>query len=698
MRRRGAVWTVVAVSSAWALIAGTAFAAPWPMFHRDAVHSGVSPETFVSTTNAAQLGVAWEANTGAAVQASPVVAYVASLGRSLVFVGNQGGKLSAYDAATGVRQWVFSAGAAFQSTAAVVGNVVYVGSSDHLLYALNAATGKKICAFQAPGVISASPIVVNPDGTGKVAYFGDNGLTGADDGGHEWAVNAVDANAAANCSAKWSYGAFGDPPGSQTLVGSWSPPAFAKDANGRPLLVFGSSSPEGAVYALDARTGVRAWRFPTRVEFDSDVGAGPAISGPGVNGFADGVVYVAGKDRVMYALNLRTGAELWGFDTAADQPAVIDPTRSSAALVGRTLVFGTGAGIYALDAVTGAKLWHSGTVEVVSSPAVVGPAGGRIVVAGQRDGTIVALDLATGSQLWAYATGANIYASPAVSNGRIYMTSATGFLYAFAVGGAGGGVPDTSIARPAQDQALANTGSVALAGSATDDKGVAKVLLAVRDRNTNRWWSPASGSWGTTFSQFDAALGSPGSAATSWGSTLPVPAAGGLYEVQAEAVDGDGQHDPIVALVEFGVESLTHPPTTTIDSPLNDELIHYPVSGQSFTITVQGTATDTAGTKPGVAAVWIVIKNLEHGEYFCGAAGCGTSGESSSWQPTYKKLSVPLDSPGATFTTWSFDFTTYDHPHNYRITAWAVDRDGYQDLVNPSIRICVRDVGVDICY
>jgi outer membrane protein assembly factor BamB len=681
-----------------ALLGATASAAPWPMFHRDRGHSGVSPETFVSTANAADLGVAWQANTGAAVQASPVVAYVASLGRSLVFVGNQGGKLSAYDAATGVRQWVFSAGAAFQSTAAVVGGVVYVGSSDHFLYALSAATGKKLCSFQAPGVISSSPVVVNPDGTGKVVYFGDNGSTGADDGGHEWAVHAVDGNTAANCSAKWSYNGFGDPPGSQTLVGSWSPPAFAKDVNGRPLVVFGSSSPEGAVYALDARTGERVWRFPTRVEFDSDVGAGPAISAPGVNGFADGVVYVAGKDRVMYALNLRTGADLWAFDTAADQPDVTDPTRSSAALVGRTLVFGTGSGIYALDAVTGAKLWNSGTVEVVSSPAVVGPAGGRIVVAGERDGTIVALDLASGALLWSYATGANIYASPAVSNGRIYMTAATGFLYAFAVGGAGGGAPNTTIARPMPDQVLANTGTVALAGAATDDEGVTKVLLAVRDRNTGRWWDPATGSWGTTFSQFAAALGSPGAASTSWSATVPVPAAGGLYELQAEAVDGDGQHDPIVALVSFGVESLTHPPTTTIDSPLNDQLVYFPAPGQAFTITVQGTATDTAGTKPGVAAVWIVIKNLEHNEYYCGAPGCGTSGESSSWRPTYKKLSLPLDAPGATFTTWSMDFTTYDHPHNYRITAWAVDRDGYQDLVNPSIRICVRDAGVDVCY
>ena len=30
--------------------------------------------------------------------------------------------------------------------------------------------------------------------------------------------------------------------------------------------------------------------------------------------------------------------------------------------------------------------------------------------------------------------------------------------------------------------------------------------------------------------------------------------------------------------------------------------------------------------------------------------------------------------------------------------AWAVDKDGNADLVNPSIRICVRAPGDEVCY
>jgi hypothetical protein len=64
-----------------------------------------------------------------------------------------------------------------------------------------------------------------------VGYAGDTALSG-NDGGHVWAINAVDPNGAADCSQKWVFDGFADPAG-----GSWSPPAFATDANGRPLVI-----------------------------------------------------------------------------------------------------------------------------------------------------------------------------------------------------------------------------------------------------------------------------------------------------------------------------------------------------------------------------------------------------------------------------------------------------------------------------
>jgi outer membrane protein assembly factor BamB len=689
-------------------LAAPAAAQDWPMFHQNARHSGLSSETAITSSNAGQLSLRWETNTGARSQSSPVVAYSSKLGKTLVYVGNSAGDMSAYDTKTGDRIWVYPTGAAIQSTAAVSAGVVYVGSGDHYLYALDAASGALRCRFLTGGVISSSPAVVNPDGTGRVVYVGDNGLSGNDDGGHLWAINAVDANAVANCGAKWSYSAWGDPPGSQPDVGTWSPPAFAKDATGRPLVVVGSSSPEGAVYAFDARTGARVWRFQTRVEFDSDVGAGPTITAPGVNGFADGVVYVAGKSRVMYALNLRTGAQIWAFDVAADSPDAPDPTRSTAALVGKRLVFGYGAGVYAINAITGTAsgapgLWKTTGAETVSSPAVTGPSSSRVVFVGDVLGVVHGLDLQSGAERWSFPTDGLIYSSPAISGGRLFITSADGFLYGFDLGGRVSAAPATTFEQPASGSTLPNTGSVAFSGHATDDTGVAKVLVAVRNKNSAKWWSAKTGTWTGTFEQNPATL--TGSATNrSWTFTLPVTASGGPFYAQAEAVDLDGQHDPHLPAIDFDVVSLTKPPNTSITTPMQRQVFHFPTDANgdpihvSFPIDVEGTATDPFGTHPGVANVMMTITNDEHGEYYCGAAGCGTSGEGASWSPTQATLTFPVNPPGGTSTTWSMSFPVYDHEHTYTITAWAVDKDGWTDPTRASVHVCVRPPDIEVCY
>jgi outer membrane protein assembly factor BamB len=95
------------------------------------------------------------------------------------------------------------------------------------------------------------------------------------------------------------------------MTGSWSPPALTNDTTGRPLLVFGSSNPDESVYALDARDGSQVWRFQTIPGRHLDVGAGPTISPPGVDGFGDGVVYIDGKDKYEFALDSLTGSQIW---------------------------------------------------------------------------------------------------------------------------------------------------------------------------------------------------------------------------------------------------------------------------------------------------------------------------------------------------------------------------------------------------
>ena len=76
-------------------------------------------------------------------------------------------------------------------------------------------------------------------------------------------------------------------------------------------------------------TGKLVWRFQTLAGTDLDVGAGITTSAPGVNGFADGVAYVDGKDGILYAIDLTTGLQIWvwnfGHGPAAPTPMPTPP-------------------------------------------------------------------------------------------------------------------------------------------------------------------------------------------------------------------------------------------------------------------------------------------------------------------------------------------------------------------------------------
>lgn len=708
-RLRHVVVAIGVVSASFELATGpVAAAAPpgvdWAKFHSDDKNSGVTTETALNSSTASLLSIQWQKNMGNATNTSPAIVYNATLDKVVVYQGNKTGTMTAVDAGTGETIWSFDTPASVSSSPAVVGNTVYFGSDDHHLYAVNATTGAMQCRFNTGGIVNASPVVADPDTApgGTTVYVGDNGFGGGNDGGHIWALYGVNADTNPDCGLRWSYDQFGDPPGSHGEAGSWSPPAFARDANGRALIVVGSSSSDNAVYAFDAVTGSRVWRFETEFFFlDGDVGAGITVSPPGTNGFADGVAYVAGKNKILYALNLTTGSKLWEFSVRTDW-TTDGGMRSTPALAGDRLYFGGGLGVYALNAKTGAKIWRKDLgMEVVSSAAVSGAPGEEVVFTASLSGHITALRAQDGSELWSYQAGDYIYGSPAVAYGRMYIGSGDGFLYSFGVGGGVSQKPLASISEPEDNATLPNpNGSVTIAGDASDDHGVVAVLVAVKSRNTNKWWNGTTLTWTKTFAQNEAAMAAPGATATEWETEFPASPKGDSYVVYAEAVDGDRQHTAPVAIRRFTIESTGNPPDTAITSPTRKQVFNFkPGSQESFPITISGVASDAGGENRGVHEVVVVIKNIEHVEYYCGAPGCATgAGESAEWTPRFTKLLATLDRPGANSTNWTITFPVYDHPHRYSITAWAVDRDGERDPTKAKVSpICIRDAAISSC-
>jgi outer membrane protein assembly factor BamB len=640
-----------------------AFAEDWPMFGRNIQHHGRSLETSISATNAANLKLAWRSHAGAGVQSSPVVAFNAVRNQSLLYVGTSGGQVLAFNAATGARVWAYNAGGNVNTTPSVSNGVVFIPVGSRVL-ALNGATGALKCSYTGAGNIVASPLVIDPDDAGPqpaTVYTADAGFGGIDNGGRVYAIRAD------TCALRWQFSGFDNPD-----AGSWSPPAFGRDVNGRALVLFGSSSPDNAVYAVDANTGTRVWRFQSDFVFDGDVGAGPTVVNPGVLGFTDGAVFVTGKNNITYALNLRTGAKYWDFPIASDRPDVEGRARSTAALVFNQLVLGYGQGLYGLDAATGAKRWRSAdTAEVLSAVAVSGSAGSRVAIVGDLIGKIhaVAVDgAAPGSIKWNYSTGGPIYSSAAFSGGKVYIASTDGFVYGFDLAGEPAGIPQSAITSPSNNAVLANPqGNITVRGSFA---GTAprRIETAIQNTLTGKWWNRAQNSWGGYLVNNIAIAGSP------WSFPFPAPLAGGAFYLQTQAVDTSNRRERTPATVEFVTEASGMPPNTTVTSPTNGQTLNIPAS--NTTIVIRGTAQDTGGANPGIRAVKVMVENLDHGEFFCGPPGCNQFVSDPDYRWTSAETTVNASLNG---TDWTLGVPLYNHSHNYRITAYAIDNNGKLD-------------------
>lgn len=406
------------------------------MFHHDANHSGVATDPATGATAAAAgLTLKWRTALGSKIESSPAVVYNATLGKTLVYIQTWSNRLVALDAATGSIVWSYAepGGKGADSSPAVYGNTVYIGATfGHTLWAVDATTGSPVCSYKVSGRIVAAPVVADL-GNGPEVFFGDTGLSETDNYGSEWAITGV-GNPLGPCKLVWSFNGWGDT-NNRTYPGSWSPPALAYDSNQRPILVMGSSQPDSSIYALDARNGAEIWRYQTATFGDLDVGAGATITAPGVNGFGDGEVYIPGKNQVMYALDLMTGAVTWQFRMSKMIHVYVNSV-STPAVVGNAVFVAYGYGMWQFNATTGSVIWYTGTAApvggmILSSPAIGGAIGDQAVYSNDTAGGITAYSEASGASLWHDTIAQPFYSSDAVSDGMVFTGGMDGAVYAF---------------------------------------------------------------------------------------------------------------------------------------------------------------------------------------------------------------------------------------------------------------------------
>ena len=237
-----------------------------------------------------------------------------------------------------------------------------------------------------------------------------------------------------------------------------------------PVIAYGRlyfSNNSGVLYAVNARTGKRAWRYRS----GRCVAASPAVSGrlvyqafmnrPPCNAEGDEldgeiVAFYAGSGKVrwrrrlgpsetsplvvngrlyvgdwrgnVYALKANTGNLLWTFETG-------DKVKGAVAYSGgRVFVGSYDHHVYALDARTGKRVWRAGAQERLgprgtfyATPAV---AYGRVYI-GATDGKMYSFGAQSGKVRWSHDTGDFVYSSSAVSRRRVFVGSYSGEFYAF---------------------------------------------------------------------------------------------------------------------------------------------------------------------------------------------------------------------------------------------------------------------------
>lgn len=342
----------------------------WPMFRHDLSHMGFSTSDAPNTNE-----TLWIYETRHQIMSSPAVF------GGVVFIGSHDHNLYALNATMGLLIWKYETDGTIFSSPSVQNGKVFVGSSDGKLYALNVSTGEYIWSFEFWGLGHSSPAVAG----GKV-FIGS---------GFDHKVYALDENTGLVLWNFTTGGAILSSPAianDMVFVGSSDDKIYALYANTGGFVwsyttgdsIYSSpcvaddkvfiGSNDGNVYALNAETGSLVWSFATYPHGVSNtVSSSPAFS-EGKVFFGARMAY-PGNDWpwTFYALDAETGISIWNYTRGGydfSSPAVAG---------GKVFVMDYGGGVHALNTKTGAVVWYynTGGSASTSSPAV---ANGRVYV------------------------------------------------------------------------------------------------------------------------------------------------------------------------------------------------------------------------------------------------------------------------------------------------------------------------------
>lgn len=267
---------------------------------------------------------------------------------------------------------------------------------------LNPVTPETPVAVTLGGLVWGTPVI----GASGVVYVGSTNKR----------VYAVDL---AQGRILWKYRIFSR---ADSLIDS----ACSLSPDGAQLVVPGG---DGFLHALDARTGRPQWVFRADAASDETHASGVIVNSfeGNVRHSPDGSRVYAGNDNAhLYCVDAATGALLWSFRTGM----MIWTVPAFMSIDVELVVFGSLDGsVYAARSEDGARVAAFDTGgEVKASPVVRG----ADVFACNSNGRVLCLRLQaagpTFAPVWSRSLGAEIYASPALSHGRLVLATMDGVL------------------------------------------------------------------------------------------------------------------------------------------------------------------------------------------------------------------------------------------------------------------------------
>ena len=370
----------------------------WPTFRHDSSRSGMNPsECELPLTHKWSSG----SEEGTMYYSSPVIC-----DRMVYYADSRSGRLTAVDVSTGDEIWATKLGYGVEhgcpGTPTVAYGCVYlVIPIDYYtagIFAVDGRTGELKWSYEVEMVYSNYLLCTPVVALGTVY----------------WTVggpSTVYANDAITGELLWSQGAsFG-----HEAIG----PSYWSDT------VYFNSLATGLT-ALDAISGEELW---TRQVYSA---CAPAI--------AESALYVNDERGCVLAIDPEDGTTIWSVDLGVgDYMEMTSPLRvDDMVYTGSRTDYGD-SWMYALDASTGVIVWSYESDTYYNhflSPAYCN----GVVYAMSLTGDLYGWDAITGENLLILPTGYSSYASPAIGDGYVVVSSRMGYLQAYGFAGTGVGV------------------------------------------------------------------------------------------------------------------------------------------------------------------------------------------------------------------------------------------------------------------